>query len=259
MNLEQKLIDQLRKNETIVQILPFNDLVKEYESVRPWMKTAANYVAPTKDSIVAFRLLKEFGLGPEKVTVKLYNQKKYIIFKGYPGKRNVFRGTRYLADNPKIVRMAVGPKGLKSSVRGGFVLSVVLCTSIEIFSYFMNDSTTLPHLLGTITSEIFQIGIISIAAAAAGLMVGTATVIGSSAALPLLAAIGVGVVTGKILEVVDKRYGVTNVLIKAYAELGMNLKDIRYETNRWLNYFETHPWEIQRLFGCPSIFNVPGY
>ena len=253
MNYEQKLVKDLKKNETVVQILDYDLLIKEWQSTKGTVKTGSSYVAPTLDAITAAKLLKEFGIKADKVTVKQYAGKKYIIFKGYPGQREIFKGTRYLATNPKVVRMAVGPKGITSSVKSGFVLSVVLSVGIEIFDYFIRDDATLSELLGTITTDLIKIGLSSIAAAAAGLAVGSAAVLGTVASAPLLAAIAVGVVTGLVLEQIDRKLGATNALIRAYESIGVKLREIEYEFNRNINYLERNPHLIPCLFGPCSV------
>ncbi len=252
MKLDDKLTQELRNNEHFIQILPYDELIKEWEVRNASIKTGAGYVAPVKDTFIAMRALREFGVNPGQLVVKEYGGKRYVIFKGRPGMRKIFRGTRYLAENPKVVRMAVGPSGLKQAVKGGFVLTVVLSVGIELFDYFIRDEATLSHLLGTITSDIVKIGISSIAGAAAGLAVGSAAVVGSIAAAPLIAAIAIGVITGWALNEIDKRTGATKALIKAYERVGLKLDEIEYEAARWYNYFENNPGAIMRLFGAPS-------
>ena len=59
-------------------------------------------------------------------------------------------------------------------------------------SYFIRDEATLSALIGRVTSDLFKIGVSSIAAVTAGLFAGSAAVIGGVAAAPLIAAIAVG-------------------------------------------------------------------
>jgi hypothetical protein len=222
MTLKQQLIKELDTNEYIVQIIPWDDLVKEWESKKGIAKTAANYASPVKDSLTATKLLREFGM-TGKVVIKHYGGKSYVIFKGYPGMRKIFRGTRYLTSNPKVVRMAVGPKGIVKCVKGCFVLSVVLCAGVYVFDYFIRDEATLSELLGNVTSDIVKVGISSIAAVAAGLTVGSVAVISSVAAAPLIAAIAVGVATVYLLDKIDEKVGATKALIHAYEQVGIAL------------------------------------
>jgi hypothetical protein len=259
MKLTQKLVQELDKNEHIIHIVPFDELVLEHETTKKAAKTTANYVAPTNDAVTAARLIRDFGVEPNKVRIKQYGGKKYVIFKGNPATRKVIRGTRYLAKNPKVVRMAIGPRGVAKSVKGGFVITAVLCVGIEVFDYVIRDTATLHELFGTITSDLIQIGISSIAAAAAGLAVGSTLILGSTVAAPLIAAIAVGLATGWILKKIDEHTGATKALIEAYRKIGVKLDEIEYEAARWYNYFDHNPSAIMRLFGGPSINYGYGY
>ena len=135
MNVEEKLVKELETNEQVIQMVPYDELIKEWQALKPHAKTLAGYASTANDSFIAAKLLREFGYQSNKVIVKTYAGKQYVVFKGYPGARKVFRGTRYLTQNPKVVRMAVGPKGIAKSVSGGFVLTVVLSVGIEVFDY----------------------------------------------------------------------------------------------------------------------------
>lgn len=170
MNKKNELLRKLQNNEHILQVIPFDKFKKEWETVKGALKSTAQSLSPTKDTLTAVQLLKDFGL-TGKLVLKEYGGKTYVILKGVPGSRKIFRGTRYLASNPKVVRMAVGPKGISKSVKGGFVLTIILCTGIEIFNYVINDRATLAELCGNITSDLIKIGISSICAAVAGLYI----------------------------------------------------------------------------------------
>jgi hypothetical protein len=254
MNLEDKLTTELQNNEHILHVLPLEELHLEYEALKNGAKTAAGYVSPAIDSRTASKLIQEFGISTGKVLIKQYGTKEYVIFKGLAGNRKIFKGTRYLTKNPNVVRMAVGPKGVIKSVKGGFVVTVVLSVGIEVFDYIIRDNAVLSELLGTVTGDLVKIGLSSIAAAAAGMIVGSSAILGSVAAAPLIAAIAVGVATGLLLNKIDKRYGATQALIRGYHQIGITLKEIEWEINRNINYLEDNPWMIPCLFGpCPGI------
>ena len=254
MNVEEKLVDELKSNEHVIQAVPYEELIKEWQAYKPHVKNIGGFASAMGDSVVAAKLLRDFGVQTNKVIVKNYAGKQYVLFKGYPGSRKIFRGTRYLTENPKVVRMAVGPKGIKSKVAGGFVLTVILSVGIEVFDYIIRDTATLSHLLGTISGDLVKIGLSAIAGTVAGLAVGAMAIVGTVAAAPLIAAIAVGVITTVILNELDKKFGATAALIAAYEKMGLKLREIEYETERWYDYFETNPQAIMRLFGAPASF-----
>ncbi len=252
MNYEQKLENDLRNHENIIQLIEASTLIQEYQEAKGILKS---YTAPTLDAITASRMINELGFETNQVEVRKYqNGKKYVIFKGHPGNRSIFIGTRYSVKNPEVVRLAIGPKGIVEPAKSGFVISFILSCGLEVFEYLIQDTYTLSKLLGTLSSDLIKIGLASIAAAAAGLIVGSVAIIGSVATAPLLVAIAIGIVTGKTLDKVDRRFGATKALINAYARIGINLRNIQYEYNRNMSLLERKPNLIMCLFApCPEI------
>lgn len=252
MNYEQKLENELRKNESIIHVIEAQTLTKEYQAIKGNIKS---YTVAALDSITATKIIRELGFNTEKIEIRKYsNGKKYIIFKGYPGDRKILKGTKYLINNPEVVRLAVGPKGIIKSAKSGFAISFILACGLEVFEYLIQDSYTLSRLLGTLSSDLVKIGLASIAAAATGLVAGSIAIIGSTAAVPLIAAIAVGVITGMVLESIDRRFGATKALIKGYERIGIKLKEIEYEYNQKTNLLEKKPNLIICLFAqCPEI------
>lgn len=222
MQVKAKLVQTMRDNETVVQVFPADELLLEWEKLRNPTRNLANFVAPALDAATLAKLTRELGLFGKSITQKV-GQKTYIIFKGYPGQRKILRGTRYLATNPKVVRLAIGPKGVLKSVRGGAVLTAVLFTGINILEYLFRDSVALHTLLGTLSSDLVKIGLASVCAALAGLAVGSATIVAGVAGAPLFAAIAVGVLVGFTLDTIDERLGATKALIEFYESIGIEL------------------------------------
>lgn len=251
MRLDDQLVTELKKQEHVIQVTSVDMLLEAYKNK---IKTGSAYLAPVLDAKTAKRLIEEFGFEAEKVVIKQYaDGKEYVIFRGYAGNREVFTGTRYLVDNPKVVRMAIGPKGITTSVKGGAVITAVLFVGIEIFDYLIRDTATLSDLLGTVTGDLVKLGLSSIAAAVAGCTVGSAAIVGSIAAGPLIAAVAVGILAGLALDAIDKHIGATNALIKAYERMGISLREIKSDINRNLNFLERNPQYIPCLFGPCSV------
>lgn len=257
-NRQQDLVRELKHNEHVIHVVSSEDLQKEYFELKANIKFAAQQIAPALDAVKAAKLILDVGgFKPAQVALKKYGNKQYVIFKGNAGDRRVLKGTKYLIDNPTVVRMAVGPKGIVKSAKGGFVLTAVLSVGIEIFDYVIRDTALLSELLGVITTDLIKIGLSSIAGAVAGLLVGSMVTVGTVAAAPFIAAIAVGIVTGLALDEIDERLGATQALIRAYKKIGIRLDEIKYETSRNLNYLEKNPQLIPCLFG--PCFGVKGY
>ena len=231
MNREQELIREFQKNECVLQIVAWEDLVKEWDISKDKMKFAGGLVSPALDSASAIKLIKEVGgVAVSQVRFVSVKGKNYVVFKGYPGDRKILTGTRYLTNNPKVVRMAVGPEAIKASAKGGFVLSVILSVSIEVYvQIFTENSQAISTMLGTITADVLKIGLSSIAGWAAGVAAGGVAVIGGVAAGPFLIAIAVGFAAGLLLDPIDEYFGVTKALIGAYERAGVKLKEVQDE------------------------------
>jgi len=257
MSRERELIRELRQNEHILQIVGVEELWLEWEQLKGITKTAVNYGAPIMDIHTASRLISEFGVHSDRVMIKQYAGKEYVIFRGNPRSRRILKGTRYLAKNPKVIRMAIGPKGITASAKGGFAITALLSCGIEIFSYLIRDASTLSQLLGTVTSDLIKIGISAITATLAGLSVGTVAIVSSVAAAPLVAAIAVGVATGLMLDRIDSRMGATKGLIQAYGKTGSTLANIKNQAQRSLNHLERNPYMIPCLFS--PCYGIRGY
>lgn len=251
MQVKDSLKKELKDNEQTLQVFSLEQLKSILEEKNidytDWLKTAAGYAAPANDIKLARILLKEFGFSGQAYQ-RVYKGSVYIILKGNPGSRQIFTGTRYLATNPKIVQMAVGPKGVLKSVKGGFLLTLVLSVGIEVVDYIMSDQRALSHLLGTIASDVIKIGASAIASALAAAIVTGSAAVATSVTLPFIAAIAVGVLTGLALNHLDQKIGATDKLIKMFEAIGINLNQtlssamslpdrIANEIYRWERYY----------------------
>lgn len=177
-------------------------------------KLVAGYVAPANDVRTVAQIVIELGL-QGKVVEKIVNGKHYVILKGYPGLRKTLRGTRYLANNPKIMTLAIGKVGVGKSIISGMKLTVLLTVPLTVLKYILDDNSTLASLLGTVASDLMKLSISSVVGAAAAAVVGTITTI---AAGPLAAAVVFGVATAIFLEKIDADYGLTDALVKLIDE-----------------------------------------
>ncbi len=248
-----QLRNELEQNETVLQVIPVEDLVEEWhrrKKIKPntapsnsTLKNYAGFVSPALDSIKAFRICKDLGLNGQYV-IKTIGDKQYIIFKGYPGLRTLFTAPRYLATHKKVIKMGIGKAGIKSVVRGGGILTIVLFTGINVFEYILNDHATMSKLIGTMASDMIKVGISSIISASAVLVVGGTTVVAFG---PLVVAICVGIATTWILDSVDKQYGMTDKLVAALTLFGTEFANKKEELENKLGR-SLHETEREIIF-----------
>ncbi len=224
MILNEQLLKDIKKDETILQVFDLEDLTQEWHHQKrksskgfsnQSIKKAANFVSPLKDSATAIRICKDLGLNGQYV-IKTVGKKQYVIFKGYPGQRTILTGTRYLATNKKVVKMAIGRAGINSSIRFGGALTIVLFTGIEVIKWVI-DGSTLSQLAATVATDMIKVGLGCIAAKAATLLVGCVT---TAVAGPLVVAIVACVVASGMLNYIDEQYGLTAKLAAALSKYG---------------------------------------
>jgi len=187
-----------------------------------------------------------------RIIDKKVNGKLYIIIKGFPGKRNILTGTKYLASNTKIVKMALGSIELKKRIKSGGMLTFALTVSLDILEAVLDDESTMESLIGTIASDLIKIGIGSIIAGAAGLGVGAVTTIACG---PLVVAIGVGFAVGWALDSIDDHYNLTDKLIQALEDFSADLSE-KYESIEHDLSRQMHEFERQIIYKATRGFDI---
>ncbi len=187
-------------------------LVRNYDIKQGLAGQASSLPAVIDDLSTLKTLLSEFGLTGKFVT-KTTNGRQYIILKGNQRARQVFRGTRYLKANPKIVEMAIGRLGTASSVaKGSFLTVFVYCFVDAPKVLFEYRDKTLGELGVRFGSDLTKIALSGLAGAAAGALVAGSGVV----VAPLAAAIVVGIGVGMGLDYIDQRFEITKQ-IEEYA------------------------------------------
>lgn len=210
MSNKQQIKQTLERNEERLYIFPADDLYEELRQRRLRnSKTAAGLAAPARDAMTAYKLCRELGITGRVAYSTLADGRGIVIVKGYPGTRTVLTGTRYLAKNAKIVKLAIGRVGVTTSVAQGGLLTIVLYVGIDVLEYILNDHATLSMLSATLATDLLKVGISSVAGAALGLAVGGLTTI---AVGPLVVAVLVGTAVSFGLETLDTHYGITDKL-----------------------------------------------
>ena len=160
-------------------------------------------------------LFKDFIKG-EKFYIKTVNGKDYVIFKGWGGLRQIYKGSRYRLENSMVVSLTAC-KGigaaLKEGVRGstGSWLSIVFVCSMDIVKWMQEEEGKkfFSDLLVDICSSTIKSMIGTIAGAVAMALV----VLAFSGTAPILAVVAggvlVGVFVGSALNMIDERLKIT--------------------------------------------------
>lgn len=213
MSNKQQIKQTLERNEERLYFFPAGDLHEELRQRRLRnAKSAVGLVAPAKDAVTAYKLCRELGITGRVAYTTLVDGRGIVIVKGYPGLRTVLTGTRYLASNAKIVKLAIGRIGIAAGMAEGALLTIVLYVGIDVLEYILSEHETLSMLSATLATDLLKVGISSVAGAALGLAVGGLTTI---AVGPLVVAILVATAVSFGLEALDTHYGITDKLADA--------------------------------------------
>jgi hypothetical protein len=150
------------------------------------------------------RLLGVFG----HAYMKEVGKKKYIIFKGRAGLRPNLKGTRYLAENPKVRCFVVGSKDIWKDAAEGTKIAVVAMVAIDITQEVLSDHPSLVGLGVQITSDVAQAAASAIIGAGAGVFL-LALVPTAPVAIVFVTVVGMGFLAGMGLTALDNHFGLT--------------------------------------------------
>lgn len=168
---------------------------KDWEEQRDNIKTAGGFLPTVGDAkaltILAYDMKRGGNLW-SKFRIQNYAGSSYIIFKGNHRLRHHLTGTRYLANNPKVVSMGLGQTGANKAIRGGGIVTVIFSVFFHGMDQLMNDELTWHHFVGGLAADVV------VAAAAAGVSwfaVGIGAAMGAAIG-PLAAVLVVGTIAG---------------------------------------------------------------
>ncbi|MDP4537087.1 hypothetical protein Q3O60_12885 [Alkalimonas collagenimarina] len=161
--------------------------------------------------------LKRGGRFFDTYRTTMQNGRQYIIFKGNHRARQVVKGTRYLASNTGLVKMAVGKEGLKQSAKSGFLVSVIFSLSLHSLQWLFEDEYRWTNWLAGISTDLVKIAIAGAAGYFAGLgaaALSAAIFGGTIVVVPIAAGIIATLFVGAALSYADEHFQITQRLIQ---------------------------------------------
>ncbi|NHB92913.1 hypothetical protein [Photorhabdus cinerea] len=146
------------------------------------------------------------------------NGKCYIKISGHAGLRRIITGTRYGANNPKMLSMGIGQQGLNSSIVKGVKFCIIFSVMYRTIEAVFKDEYTLADFIGNITVDMAKTAIIAATSWALGSFVTATAILGGSiiAAAGIIILVGFGIAIG--LEILDAKYGISKKLIELIKE-----------------------------------------
>lgn len=208
-------------------------------NIESLMTTMLGNASPAVDSVKAAKLARDFrGFGEFREQV--YQGRSYIIFKGNPRLRRVFKGTRYSAINPQITSFGIGRLGVSNVLKKGGILTITLLVPYRILQYIYDDEKTFVWLAGNIGSDLIKASISGLIAGvlAVGVVKVSASIVGP---LAVVAVAGFG--TGLALDRVDSHVQLTGRIVD---EMEAALSQAAENIAATLMRLEQAPCRIQR-------------
>ncbi|WFU56831.1 hypothetical protein QA639_04705 [Bradyrhizobium pachyrhizi] len=155
-------------------------------------------------------VLQELGVAGSYY-VKEIRGVKYVILRGHASLRPYLKGTRYLANNPAIVRLGLGPAGASSALRSTFVLALTMYAAAQVAGYLSGDEQTLQDL----TAGLLETGAGTVLSIVAAEITSTAVGFVTAAVFPAFA---LGAVAGTVVSIWydnwEKETNVTRNLVR---------------------------------------------
>ncbi|MEW8274996.1 MAG: hypothetical protein AB2733_13055 [Candidatus Thiodiazotropha taylori] len=208
-------------------------MIFEWSTLEQYFKAVGHKIAGQLNNLIKVqKALKDFGINGG-----YYIKGKYIIFRGNQKKRIYIKGIKYLKNNAMLLRLNIGVRSLKSSVKSG--LKGVLGISFVVLVL-----SNIEHLLTGDVVKFITFGAVDFSFSVIGAVMGTVaaslvtktTFITSAvitAATPIAIAIGVVVLATWL----DKKYQLKQKLYELVVnELEMfetNLRSVSREI-RWI-------------------------
>lgn len=208
----------LEMNSHVIEIFSVASLMKAWEAQSIFDKGRSLHKMKQRvmDVKAIQKIIAELGF-KGKVLLKNSGGRQYVIFKGAKNSRKLITGTRYLADNPKVVSLGVGKLAQAKSITKGCKIAFVVDAGINIAEFLLSDEHSLSKLIGKTTTDLVKT---VIGAAASYAVYAAATAVFASALAPVVASIVVGVAIGYGLDYLDKEFNVTENLINFLDKAG---------------------------------------
>src|SRR5690606_31909514 len=207
-------------------------------------------------------LLTDFGF-EGKFYLKNQNGKTYVIFKGHPGVRKIFHGTRYSLEKGyarfSILTIAQGPiqaakAGLPKATRGT-VVGFLFMGAENTWTWLAQDeeSRFVSDLLIDIGSDAVKSVLAGVAAAALiglGVLFMPITV---PVFFVIAGTITLGIGIGLALDFFDEKTGVTDSVKKLGRKAETDMVDLWQDfiSEPITEFLQRCEWEIKRGYGIP--------
>ncbi|HED3889095.1 TPA: hypothetical protein R4229_001444 [Morganella morganii] len=176
----------------------------------------SNFAGNIYESGRLSRIIREFGgLGVKATEYVGKNGNVYIRLSGHPGVRAFLNGTKYLADNAKILYMGVGTLGQNSVSVGATRFSIVYSLAYRVVELIFKDEYTLTNFFVNVTMDMAKLAVsMKLGAIVVGGLMTSTSLAGASIITISAGIFFVGLGVGIILYALDDYFGISESIIR---------------------------------------------
>lgn len=156
---------------------------------------------------IVFRL-KSAGIRAIEYTFK---GKSYIKITGHPGLRRILEGTRYAVNNPQMLEMGIGIRGLGSALMKGTKFCIFASLAWRAIELIFKSDYDLVDFLGDITMDAAKIVVASVVI---GVVAGICTLVSAPVVFTVTVVIVAGFYLNRKLNEKDDDFGLSVSLKK---------------------------------------------
>lgn len=188
-----------------------------------------------KDGLDAFRSLtklttwynpaKELMFNFDVLKIKAIEYKvggkTYIKITGYPGLRRILTGTRYGANHPQILEMAIGKRGLYHNIRNGVRYCIYFSLAWRAIELIFKSDYNLTDFLVDITMDMAKAVVSGVLI---GLVAGVLALLSSPVIVTTTIIVVMGLIFNSRLNIIDEKAGLSSELKNKLRDYTFNHK-----------------------------------
>lgn len=188
-----------------------------------------------KDGLDAFRSLtklttwynpaKELMFNFDVLKIKAIEYKvggkTYIKITGYPGLRRILTGTRYGANHPQTLEMAIGKRGLYHNIRNGVRYCIYFSLAWRAIELIFKSDYNLTDFLVDITMDMAKAVVSGVLI---GLVAGVLALLSSPVIVTTTIIVVMGLIFNSRLNIIDEKAGLSSELKNKLRDYTFNHK-----------------------------------
>ncbi|MDH0356666.1 hypothetical protein [Morganella sp. GD04133] len=225
----RKIMDETEDDDNIAALITVEEaeyVLKNTNTSNPFSSAkdavfgvgdfVSNFAGNVYESARLSRIIHEFGgLGVKATEYVGKNGNVYIRLSGRPGVRAFLNGTKYLADNAKILFMGIGTQGQNDVSIKATRFSIVYSLAYRVVELIFKDEYTLTNFFVNVTMDMAKLIIsIKLSAVAVPILM-TAAGIASGSIIVVSAVIFIaGIGISYLLYEIDDYFGISESIIR---------------------------------------------